>query len=49
MESSTLRPRVVITMIVGGLLALLASCGVYSAAQPGAITGKTAEFSYGSK
>ncbi|HQV92741.1 MAG TPA: hypothetical protein PLA46_14240 [Phycicoccus sp.] len=49
MESSTLRPRVVITMIAAAILALLASCGVYSAASPGALTGKQAEFHYGSK
>lgn len=40
-------PQVIVTVIVGAILALLASFGVYTAAQPSANSGKTATFEYG--
>lgn len=48
--TSTARPQVIITVIVGAVLALLASCGVYAQAQPNANpAGKSATFVYGSQ
>lgn len=47
MEQGTVSRTAITTAVIGGVLALLASFGVYSAAQPGAVTGKSAEFNYG--
>lgn len=47
-NSSSMRPQVVITAIVAVVLALLASFGVYAAAQPAANKGQQATFTYGS-
>ena len=50
MPSSTgsMRPQIVITAVAAAVLALLASFGVYSAAQPAANKGQQAQFNYGS-
>jgi hypothetical protein len=50
MQSTTAAPITIITtMVVGGILALLGSFGIYSAAQPSALTGQQAEYNYGVK
>lgn len=43
-----MRPQIVITAVAAAVLALLASFGIYSAAQPAANTDKQATFNYGS-
>ena len=50
MQSTTAAPITIITtMVVGGILALLGSFGIYTAAQPSALTGQQAEYNYGVK
>lgn len=47
--TGSMQPKVVLTMVAAGILALLASCGVYNAAQPDANKGQQAELTYGTK
>lgn len=48
-EQRSIAPQTVVTVVVAALLALLASCGVYQAAQPSANANQQADFSYGDK
>lgn len=46
--TSSIRPQIILTAVAAVILALLASFGVYSAAQPAANTNQQATFDYGS-
>ncbi|MBP6997362.1 MAG: hypothetical protein KBB39_14610 [Phycicoccus sp.] len=49
MQSSSVSTSVVVTLVAAGVLALLGSFGIYSAAQPDALVGQSAQFNYGQK
>lgn len=48
-EQRSIAPKAVATVVVAALLAVLASCGVYQAAQASPNENKQAGFSYGDK
>jgi hypothetical protein len=49
MPSKRIAPTAIVAVIAGAILAVAGSCGVYSAAQPTPLTGKSADYHYGVK
>lgn len=47
MPSTSASASIIVTLVAAGTLAVLGSFGIYSAAQPEALVGQSAEFNYG--